>query len=197
LNIKERIIILRTYKHSESDLVVHGLNPMGARIGFFAKGALRSRKRFAGGVLEPTHYIEATYKLRQNPDGDSLHTLLEATLLREFCKLRNDYDRLEMALNLLRVVHKLGQHGIIDDPALFNLLGNALQAAESSTALEKLKLQFELKLLAGQGILPSSEAFLPWLKAPLSEHASLELNSGNRQWLIAQAHSHLEQYLGR
>ena len=197
MNLKERIIVLKTYKHSESDLVIHGLNSTGARIGFFAKGALKSRKRFAGGVLEPTHYIEATYKQRQSPDGDPLHTLLEATLLREFSKLRTDYSRLEMALNLLQVVHKLGQHGVIDDPALFNLLGNALQAAETSGELEKLKLQFELKLLAGQGILPTSDAFAPWLKAPLSEHESLELTQSNRHWLITQAHSHLQHYLGR
>ena len=99
---------------------------------FFAKGALKSRKRFAGGVLEPTHYIEATYMARSSRDADPLHTLLEATLLRAFPNLRTDYDRLEAALHMLALVHKLGQQGVVDSPDLFNLLGNALQAAEVS-----------------------------------------------------------------
>ncbi len=54
---KTRLIILRTIKYSEADLIVHGLNTEGARINFMAKSALKSRKRFGGGVLEPTHYM--------------------------------------------------------------------------------------------------------------------------------------------
>src|SRR6185312_11274369 len=105
-------------------------------------------------VLEPTHYVEATYKPRpENGDQDPLHLLLEARLVREFPKLRTDYMRLEAALYMLQVVHKLGQQGVVDSPDLFNLLGNALQAAETSQHLENLKLQFELKLLAAQGVL--------------------------------------------
>ncbi len=193
----EKILVLRTFKYSESDLVVHGLNSLGARINFLAKGGLRSRKRFAGGVLEPTHYIEVTYKVSpMTGDTDPLHTLLEATLLREFPKLRSDYARIEAALYMLRIVHKLGQQGVVDSPDLFNLLGNALQAAETSSHLENLKLQFELKVLAAQGVLPIEENFRPWLSASLAGHDQLHSEGAERQWLIAQAHSHLRHYLG-
>src|SRR3954464_7988161 len=109
---KDKIIVLKTYKHGESDLVVHGLNPLGARMNFFARGAMKSRKRFAGGILEPTHYLEVGYKPGTSHDGgDPLHSLLDANLIREFPKLRNNYERLEGALYLLRLVHKLGQQG--------------------------------------------------------------------------------------
>jgi DNA repair protein RecO (recombination protein O) len=196
VNAKEKILVLRTFKHGESDIVVHGLNPLGARMNFFARGAHKSRKRFAGGVLEATHYIEVTYKVRSGADSDPLHTLLEATLIREFPKLRTDYDRLEAALYLLRLVAKLGQQGTVDSPDLFNLLGNALQAAEESKNLDNLKLQFELKMLNAQGILPGDDAFTPWLKASLAQHDQLKAEGPQRHWLVTQAHSHLEQYLG-
>ena len=196
MTAQEKIFVLRTFKHGESDIVVHGINRLGARMGFFARGGLKSRKRFAGGVLEPTHYIEVTYQVRNSPDGDPLHTLLEATLLREFSQLRQDYGRLETALHFLRLIHKLGQHGVIDSPDLFNLLGNALQAAETSTSLENLRLQFELKVLAGQGVLPSHEAFAPWLNTSLAQHATLQLDKAERHWLVSQVHDHLRQYMG-
>jgi DNA repair protein RecO (recombination protein O) len=195
VTLKEKIIVLRTFKYSESDLVVHGLNPFGARMNFFAKGALKSRKRFGGGILEPTHYIEVTYKRGRDLD-EPLHTLLEAHLLREFPRLRTNYERLEAALYLLRLVHKLGQQGVVDSPELFNLLGNGLQAAEESHNVENLKLQFELKLLAAQGVLPSSEASSPWLKTSLAMHEQLRIEGSERHRLVAETHSCLKQYLG-
>ena len=94
MTLKEKILVLRTFKHGEADLVVHGLNPLGARMNFFARGAMKSRKRFAGGVLEPTHYIEVTYKQGASSDSDPLHSLLEANLVRTFEGLRSNYSRL-------------------------------------------------------------------------------------------------------
>lgn len=193
---KERIIVLKTFKHGESDLIVHGLNPLGARMGFFARGALKSRKRFAGGILEPTHYIEVTYKVSASTDADPLHSLLEAQLVREFLGLRRDYNRLEMGLYFLRLVHKLGQQGVVDSSELFNLLGNALGAAESSADLEKLKVHFELKLLAGQGVLPPETEFQPWLRLPLAQHADIPSQGQERRKVEIHIHDHLRQYLG-
>ena len=57
----ERLFILKVVKYGEADLLVFGLNSMGAKVPLFAKAALKSKKRFGGGVLESTHYIEATY----------------------------------------------------------------------------------------------------------------------------------------
>lgn len=196
MNGKEKILVLRTIKHGESDIVLHGLNSVGARMNFFARGAMKSRKRFAGGVLEATHYIEVTYKLRTSADSDPLHTLLEATLIREFPKLRTEYARLEAALYMLQVVSKLGQQGVVDSPDLFNLLGNALQAAEVSSNLENLKLHFELKLLVTQGVLPCDDDTAPWIQLSLAQHEQLRAEGPQRQRLIAQAHSYLNQYLG-
>jgi DNA repair protein RecO (recombination protein O) len=196
MNRKERIFVLKTFKYGESDLVVHGLNMRGARMSFLAKGGLKSRKRFAGGVLEPTHYIEVTFKERFSNESDPLHTLLEAQLLREFAKLRTDYSRLELSLRMLQLVNKLGQAGVVDSPDLFNLLGNALQAAETSENLEQLKLQFELKLLASQGVLPHEPEFTPWLEVNLGKHEEIQCEPQIRNWISGQVHAHLDHYLG-
>jgi DNA repair protein RecO (recombination protein O) len=198
LTQKDRILVLRTIKHGESDLIIHGLNPLGAKLSFLAKGALKSRKRFPGGILEPTHYLEVGYKVKSsNDDTDPLHFLLEAHMIRDFPKLRTDYARLDAALYLLKIVAKLGQQGTVDSPDLFNLLGNALQAAETSTDLDALKLSFELKLLATQGVLPPEEAFTPWLEPTLAQHAEVKASREQKQRALAQAHELLQQYLGQ
>lgn len=197
MNHKERVLILKTFKHGESDLIVHALNQNGARLNFFARGALKSRKRFAGGLLEATHYIEVLYKSGPTVDGDPLHSLLEAQMIREFAKLRTDYARLEAALYLLKVVHKLSQQGVVDSPELFNLLGNALAAAETSGDLEKLKVHFELKLLAAQGVLPGEEDFNEWLMTSLAQHEKIGVDGESWRWLQQQTHDHLRHYLGQ
>jgi DNA repair protein RecO (recombination protein O) len=194
---KDRILVLRVFKHGESDLIVHGLNPLGARLSFFVRGGAKSQKRFAGGILQPTHFLDVLYKPGRRSDQEALHSLLEAKLIREFLGLRSDYDRLESALHILKVVHKLSQAGVEDSSELFNLLGNALAAAETSQDLIKLKLHFELKLLANQGVLPGDNRFMPWLTLSLSEHGKISDSREDRRWVESQVHGHLHQYLGR
>jgi DNA repair protein RecO (recombination protein O) len=199
VNQREKILVLKVFKHGESDLIVHGLNPLGARMGFIAKGGAKSRKRFAGGVLEATHYIEVVYKVNSSGGGDSepLHTLLEANIVREFTRLRTDYARLEAALYMLKLVHKLSQHGVIDSPETFNLLGNGLAAAETSSDVEALKLHFEVKLMAGQGVLPHEDIFQSWLQTPLAQHERIQAGREARQNVASQIHDHLRHYLGQ
>lgn len=192
----EKILILRTVKYGEADLIVHGLNQDGARINFLARGGAKSRKRFPGGLLEATHYVEVTYKVSARADAEPLHTLNEASLIREFAKLRTDYGRLEAALFFVKTVHRLGQQGVVDSPDLFNLLGNALAAAETSSNLDKLRLHFQIKLLAGQGVLPHEDIFLPWLSVPLGKHEEVACEGDRRALTATLIHDHLRHYLG-
>lgn len=170
---------------------MQSINRHGARVSFFAKGGLKSKKRFAGGLLEPTHYIEVTFKERADiNDGEPLHTLLEAQLIRGFDGLRKDYDRLQVALYFLRVMSKVAQAGLVDAKDLFDLLGNALQAAESTESIHKLKIHFEMKVLAAQGVLPPLNE--NWVQVPLRDHSHLELERAE-EW---EVHHALEDYLG-
>jgi DNA repair protein RecO (recombination protein O) len=193
---REKILILRTIKYAEADLIVHALTAYGARVNFLARGARKSKRRFPGGLLEPTHYVEVVYRPSPRADADPLHTLQEARLLRDFPGLRTDYARLETALNLLKLTSRLGQQGTVDSPELFNLLGNALGVCETSMDLDKLRLHFQLKILAGQGVLPHEDLFLPFLNASLADHARIDCEGSQRALVTTLAHDHWRQYLG-
>jgi DNA repair protein RecO (recombination protein O) len=192
---KEKVIILRMIKHGDSDLILHALNRQGARMGFFARGGAKSRKRFGGGVLEPTHYVEVSYRERKSADGEPLHTLMEAQLIQGFEKLRTGYDRLQAALYFLKISGKLAQEGTVDSHESFDLLGNALKAAETTNQIDRLKLHFEIKVLAQQGVLPPFPIAESWTHHPLKEHESLALDKIDLRQLEWDIHHSLESYL--
>lgn len=172
--MKEKLIVLRTFKWSEADLMVHGLNSRGGRMGFIARGAMKSRKRFAGGILEPTHYILAHYRAAVSRyDEAPLHQLQEAELIKGFTGLREVYERLDAALFMVGLMNKVVQAGVEDAPELFDLLGNGLHAAESSGHLEILRLQFEVKMLYLQGVLPSQGWYAELLSRALKDHSQI------------------------
>jgi len=192
---KEKVIILRVIKHGEADLILHALTRQGARMSFFAKSAAKSKKRFGGGVLEPTHYIDISYKEKPDISETPLHMLLEAQLIQGFEKLRADYDRLQAALYFLQVVSKLAQEGTVDSAEVFNLLGNALKVAETTSDVHKLKLHFEIKLLGQQGVLPPLPGAEDWMRKPLREHLEFDFSRDDFHQLQWAVHHSLEGYL--
>lgn len=168
---KDRFIILRKIKYSESDLIIHALSPKGEKLAFMARGALRSKKRFGGGVLEPTHFVNFTFK--RSADQGQLHVLQEATLVNDFPGLRSDYDRLEMALHVLDCVSKVSQEGDQNSEFLFNLLGHTLKALEAAPDILVLKMHFYLKFLLQQGVVNAEPWMAPFLKTNIADNASL------------------------
>lgn len=160
-------IILRKIKYSESDLIVHAISSEGEKLSFIARGALKSKKRFGGGILEPTHFINFTFKLSEGEGR--LHLLQEATLINDFANIRKDYDRLAFALHLLECVGKVSQEGDTSSDFLFNLLGHTLKSIETADDLLVLKMQFYLKLLLQQGVVNAEPWMAPFLRARISE----------------------------
>lgn len=145
------MITVKQTRFGESDLIIRALNQKGALVSFIAKGAIKSKKRFTGGMLEPGHFIGVEYKKSRS---SSLHFLCQAWFLKRFEGLRKDYDRLKMALHFLSLAEKIGQEGVEDSTDLFNLLGNGLTALETSNHLTALQFVFEFRLLLSQGVLP-------------------------------------------
>ena len=148
---KDKVIVLRNNQFGETDLIIKALNQKGALMSFIAKGAVKSRKRFAGGLLEPGCFIGLEYKKAR---ASGLHFLCQAWILERFSALRQSYDRLNMALHFLSLVGKISQEGVEDSPDVFNLLGNGLKALESTQDLSALQFVFEFRLLLSQGVLP-------------------------------------------
>jgi len=196
LLIKEKAILLTKNKYGESDLILKLLTSSGEIYSAIAKSALKSRKRFGGGVLEPTHYVNVTLTRRtDDSSGERMAVLNEAQIIDDFKGLKTDYDRLDLALQLVRVVATVAREG--DAHAdIFNLLGHTLKAAETARSLSRLRTQFTLKMLHLQGVLPHDMRFLPFLKTPIKETDSLDqfdlvLDSG----VAAESDLLLQRYL--
>ena len=168
---REKIIVLKTFPFSESDLILRGLNSSGLKMSFIAKGALKSKRLFSGGVLEPCSFIEVEYRDSKN----SLYRISQAWFLKDFRGLRADYNRLTLALYFVRLAEHFSTEGGEDSShELFNLLGNALIEAEASAHLENLKLFFQVKLLFLQGVLPNPQEYSSILSYALKEHKSFK-----------------------
>ena len=190
MTAREQIIVLKKHIFSESDLIVRGLNKQGAQKAFIAKGALKSKKRFNGGVLDPGSYIELEYR----PSQKALKNIQQAWFLEDFLKLRSHYQRLELAFYFLNTSLKISQEGE-NCPELFYLLGNCLKQAETSQNLTALKIFFQSKILFLQGIL-SKELSIPFiLKHTVKEHSRLELNPSAKTRLCSQLDKSLKDYL--
>ena len=194
MQVKEKIFILRKTRYGDNDLILNCLTPSGARVSLFARSALRSKKRFGGGVLEPTHYVHVLYDDRGRTE-QSLHTLKEASLIDGFEGVRSDYARLELALHFVKLISEVVREGDMDSVGLFNLLGNALRTLESSTALDRLRTHFEVKLLSDQGVLPVEGEEAQLLASPISEHANIALSDDAWSRLRSRVRRVLQEYL--
>ena len=195
----QRLIILKKSKYGESDLILHGLNRFGARMGFIAKGAIKSRRRFGGGVLDPLQYVEFHFnpaRSSSNSNSGGLLFLTEASVVDGFPRLRRDLAKLELGLQFLQWVFDLSVEN--ENPDLFNLLGNSLKALESEEcALETLRLQFLCKLLWSQGILPAEEDYSRLALVPVHEGASLKFSSLQRHQLQKDLEFRLADFMQR
>lgn len=187
-----KLIVLKKIKMSESDLIVHGLTARGSRLHLLARGALRSKKRFGGGVLEPSHYIEIEY----TPPGENsqMGVLLEAKIIDSFEGLRKDYDRLDTALRLLDLIERSSPGG--EMAGTFDLLGNALKSLDAGQRQDRIELQFMLKLLSIHGLLEREEWMNDFLKLPLRTETDAPLlkftNAPKMDWARQQIKQFLE-----
>ena len=191
---KTKAIMLRSTKYSESDLILQMLTVSGERLSLLARGALRSKKRFGGGVLEPTHYVEIS--IRRATSQERLSILEEATLIEDFKKIRQDYDRLEIAFFILETLSRISQEGDSLSDGLFDLAGHALRSLQEAKDLKIFQLHFGLKILHQQGMLEPEAWMQIFFKTPLANHTSLPADidpNKNLHW--AWVESQLREYL--
>lgn len=168
---QDRFIILRKIKYGEADLIIHALGADGARSSFLAKSALKSKKRFGGGILEPMHFVNLTY--REKADSTAIKSLNEATLIDDFKDIRSDYEKLEVALFVLNCVSHVSLEGDQNSEFLFNLTGHTLRAVSKARHLSLLKLHFCLKFLYQQGVISIDPWMAVFLKTNMSDSESL------------------------
>lgn len=170
--LQNKFIILRKMKYGEADLIIHALSASGAKKSFIARAALKSKKRFGGGVLEPTHYVLLTYKKKKS--DDQLNVLNEAVLIDDFKDIRADYDKLEFGLFMLNCAYHVSQEGDFDSHFLFNLIGHSLRQLGKTENLLRFKLHFCLKFLFQQGVISVEDWMAPFLKINIADSEQLD-----------------------
>lgn len=172
-DVTEKFLILKKIKYAESDLIIHALSSIGTKKSFLAKGALKSKKRFGGGVLEPTHYVQFTYKESRSESG--LNYLNEASLIDDFRNIRTDFDKINFALHILSCAHHVSQEGDADSQFLFNLVGHSLRFLNGCQEehLKVFKMHFFLKFLYQQGVISMDPWMTPFLKTNIADSVQL------------------------
>lgn len=186
---QDRFIILKKIKYGEADLIIQALGSNGSRSSFIAKSALKSKKRFGGGILEPLHFVNLTYK--EARDSVQMKTLQEATLIEDFKEIRSSYDKLELALFILKCVSHVSLEGDQHSEFLFNLTGHSLRAVAKTENPDVLKLHFCLKFLYQQGVISIDPWMSVFLKVNISDSAVLSQDS-NVQLLVEHYLNSLE-----
>ena len=192
--MQETLVLLKKVKFGESDLILHALTSRGAKLHFIAKGALTSRRRFGGGILEPTHYLSVRYKEKSGREQE-LKVLEEATLIDDFAGLKDSYEKLETAFELLTFIAKVAQEGDEHSKGLFDLLGNTLKSLQTSQRIGLLRLAFDIKILAQQGVLAHDIPSLLKFRGPIAEHERIELSPDEFQSTRARVSYELKNYL--
>ncbi len=172
-DVTEKFLILKKTKYAESDLIIHALSSIGNKKSFLAKGALNSKKRFGGGVLEPTHYVQFTYKETRTESG--LNYLNEASLIDDFRNIRTDFDKIEFALRIVSCAYHVSQEGDAHSQFLYNLVGHSLRFLNTcpENHLRIFKLHFYLKFLHQQGVVSIDPWMAPFFKLNVADSAEL------------------------
>jgi DNA repair protein RecO (recombination protein O) len=148
--VKSQAFVLRVVAAQEADVIVKLLTRTGEQISAFAKAGLKSRKRF-GGSLEPLTNVEFRAVKKNNQD---LYYLEETQTRHDFENIKKDIERLAAASYVAEVIEHSAQEGL-EHPELYNLFGATMRALDAGLSWLGVLRQFEVKLLAVMGWLPS------------------------------------------
>lgn len=142
-------IIMRVKEFGESDLLVTFFSSDRGRLKGVAKGALRSRRRFAN-CLDLFCLTDLEYKFKVNGDLCFLHS---GKLISPFQALRSDFSSLSLASYMTELTETLFPLGVVDKSA-FDLLKNSFFALEEGKRKDVLRIFFEARAmgLGGYGI---------------------------------------------
>lgn len=183
-------IILKTNVFNEADLSVQVIANNGARKDYVAKAALKSKKRFGGGILEPSHYIDFSW--REASSG--IFYMEDAKLLESFDGLRNSYETLQTAMSGMQLVLKVSKEDL-EQEEVFHMLGNYLKLCADTNANKKTFLHFKIRLLSAIGILPNQQEFAEFQQTPLSHSESLKLSEERLSDIERALRPYKEDYL--
>jgi DNA repair protein RecO (recombination protein O) len=144
-----RGVVLRRVDYGESDLILHLFTREAGRLSALARGARRSKKRFAGAI---GLFTVSEFRLR-NSAGKELWATQGATVLQSFHELASDVIGMAHASYGTELVRELTV-AEAPDPELFDLLVELYSSLkEAGPRAGRLRV-FELRLLGDLGLAP-------------------------------------------
>jgi DNA repair protein RecO (recombination protein O) len=156
---KTEAIVLRSFRFSEADRILHVYTHDRGRIGAIAKGVRKTKSRF-GARLEPFSHVE----LLLHEGSGELHTVTGVSLVDAHRPTREDPYRLSVGLvgaeAMLRLfVEEEGNERVFEALTRFLSAVDVLPAARrGQAALDPTALAFQLKLLWLSGYVPHLES---------------------------------------
>jgi DNA repair protein RecO (recombination protein O) len=146
-------LLLRSVDYGESDRVLTLLTRESGKLSVLAKGARRSKKRFAG-ALEPFSLLRVEIAASRG----GLARLESATIAQAFPKLLRDLPRMTTAGAMLQLVRELTPDAVAD-PESFEDVVQLLAALDAAELSERaLSVCFQLQQLSRAGFSPRLHA---------------------------------------
>ncbi|MFN7130579.1 MAG: DNA repair protein RecO [Myxococcales bacterium] len=145
-------VVLSAVDYGDSDRIVTFLTDDRGRLSAFARGARKSKRRFAG-ALEP--FTLLTLQLAES--RGSVHRLDGVEVLDGFGELRTDIGKVARAAYACELMRELCREQE-PHPDLFALLVRFLQALAREGAASLALMRFELLALGMAGLMPTLEA---------------------------------------
>jgi len=159
-------IVLRLIQYGESDLIVTFCTAEFGKLRGIAKGARRSRKRFAN-ALEPFSRLQILFSRRR---PDSLALIESCTVTSHFPGIRADLGKTLLASCLIDLTDQFMPEEK-KNAALFGLLNDFLLFLDAGAASEALLSFFEIRLLRLSGYDPVLDHCLA-CKTPVGRESS-------------------------
>ena len=166
-------IVLRLLDYGETDRIVTFYTAGFGKLRGIAKGARRSRKRFAN-ALEPFSCSQLLFS-RRGPD--SLALIEGSDVTCHFPAIRTDLEKTLTASCLIDLTDQFTREDKENEP-LFRLLYDFLRLLEDGSVTESLLRFFELRLLKLSGYDPVLDHCLA-CKTPVRQEASYRFNAAD------------------
>jgi len=148
--ITTQAVVLSSVKLGEADRLVTFYTAAQGRTSGVANGASGMKSRF-GAALEPLTWCNVL--LFESGQHDRLARVRQADVLHFFEGLRQDFDRLRLAVELSDLVRRMTPEGD-PNPALFRLLLDGLAGLEKQPDPRLSKTLFTIHLIACCGYQP-------------------------------------------
>jgi len=157
-------LIVRVRPLTETSLIVHWVTRAHGRLATVAKGARRPKSAFQG-RLDLFFWAELVW---QRSRRSELHLLREVTVLDAHADLRTDWERVRLAGYAVQLL-EASTETETPIPALFELLLGLVRHLNTHPAQGRVRLAYEVKLLAllgwppevpGQGLSDAARALL-------------------------------------